>query len=1530
MFGPRRDRHSHKWTGIPALIAVTLGASALPTYATETPRAETSAKQLELTESASPDVEKDAKQGSPVRASAESWVGANKRGHNLRKHDLSGQNMRHVKLHSASLHDADLRDSSLHDADMRHAKLHRAKLHRAKLHRANLQHADMHHATMHYASMRHAKMQDAVLHHAKLHHANFHKAKLHRADLRHTVIHHGVFNHANLQGAKLHHADLSNASMSPARLKHANLTGATMHHAKLAGSSFHNATLHKANMKHVDLTGAIMHNANMHQVVLHKATLHGAKIHNARITKAKLTHVKARKGTWFGTDFAGSNLKGADLSKGDFSKLKDPKDAQPKKKGKGMSAQAFCPSCSSFVGANLAGANFSGAYLAGVDFTNANLAGANLSNANLYGAVLTGANLAGANMTGAKLDSAQTDPFDASLICQGANIKATNVTISSGVIASYNVGWIAGQGTISVTGANGATLSGSFACTNNSWTITITGSSGFTPNVNGMTAGSFSGTITKTGKQPAEWNVTANATIVRSGVTVNGKLTLQGNNRWMLNATAASGSVTDSTGTSTINSASGFLVFNATSLVGNLDLNLSNGATAHSRLRNSLPAGWTTSTKLRFAFSVKSLYISDAVPTLKVDITAKSASGADSVTFTGDWAQSGYALTASGTFKVKGQSMSVSGYYQSVGYTPTGGTALANAACAIDVSVSNVAIGNGAKLDNGTLSAVCGTPGITGTATLIPELDSSARLVGTLVYVDSANWVFTLVNSASSTNWSPANLPGLSIDPSKISGTVTSATGNVTWNLTVGSVLWSNMTTGVNVSTGFTISNACPIASCGGASGLFLSLVGAQATFPSPIGTIPLTGAVAGSGSWAYVQSAPGSSLSVNGPGGSAISISNPSMTMWKGAKPTSAAAGVSLPDLSSLDSRGWGIEFAGTFGLNIPSVVSTTTTGAITWTPNGVMLGMVGIGGSSPGASGSNYSVGSTAFDGWAWTNLSLTGAMSKATLNGVTLPITKSVNNLTGSMALPDNVLGALKLPSGYKVPAIATVSLDGSVEEIQATVPLNFKSNGVQLETITFDAGKNGSNFSVSLIVNAYADIDGHHIALSGGFRAASGGGLSFFLSATGTGGQSDPCGCDGISTAFTSPQSSDKVYIVDNYLGMPGAHLWAVTAQVQLVNGMPGLGVDTAVYLDPSKSTALHGTTWMKSSFQANVSEVDPCFRLGFGSNDPNTYLQVKGGVLQTQNFQIAFAPKGCTIGSDTIPQGASLMFRASFGNKSNLTIALMIGKDESGQPKFSANMSLTNLVLNGLTFEEVSLVINMTPTAQSMKFVGNFSTSVGSMKSNLEVSKDLSAGACDKFALSGAVSLNDWKLSSVDFDLNSMNYSMNVDSCGSFDTQVSGNLNLGPKKLDFAGELKYDHGILQIFNISVQYTRGSISQALYLQYYKDQTECSAQNPCFNGKTLHEAGSFDGGLSFNYVKHTTHGDYERHVQIYIAISFAMNFNNPGNGKLTLAGTLEASKLSGSINCTISGSGDDSCHASFSIRINDVINWSDSWNW
>ncbi|MCX6421153.1 MAG: pentapeptide repeat-containing protein [Actinobacteria bacterium] len=1528
---------------LPAACAFGIVAALVPvsafaaTSAANTPSPAKSVTQKESAHKATPKRQLRAPRTAAVAAySAGKLSGGDKSGQDLSGQDLSGQTHHHTDFSGGTLHHATLHHGAFH-----HSNFENVTMHHVVGHRADFRNSSMHHSDMSNSSLHHSKFHNSVMHHMDLSKSDLTSANLTGADLRHSDLSGGTHHRAKFDRATMHQADFSRTKMERVSMRNvsarrATFAGAVMHHADLRG-----ATLHHGKFK-----GAVMHHSKMHRMVAHHSS-------------------------FVGTDFTGSNLKGADFSHSNFTSSDNPRqrsigDLAAVMSGVYAVGAQFVGS--NFVGSDLSGSNFSGADFSGADLSGANLSGSNLTGANFSGTNLTGANLTGAILSGVNFTGAITTgaalPADADLakLCSsaggsGVNIGNMLVTFSRSGPNPTQTSSPQSGGLLMVAGPNGLSLSGSYSCVLNkvrtpslipvysvtplSWSIQITGvTNTFNTPIPGLsvTTDGATGTISKSGPDaPVVWSlslpfsmtkqVRANQTFMASGTMV-----ISGADSWQLNVTGGTTtSVTDADGSSmSLSGFTGSAIYSAGSVIGSIMVSATGVLASQSGLLSHLPAGWTAKTSLALDFT-KAPSDARAAVTVNVELTATSASGNDYVTFAGAWLPSGYALTGSGSILINGTPVSLSGSYKSVGYVDNG-TALTQAAWSVSVNMANVSIGRGASIVSGSLSASSATAGLTGTMLVRPQASVDFSIQANMTFASATSWSLTLTGVSSSSSWTPAGITGLTINPNSIAGSIARSGANITWSISISSITWISTKAGISMTTAASISTACPLTgglNCGTATGPFLGFTGASLLFPSPMGTVTAQGALQLDGSWGYVVATPGNITVSGGPAGGSLSLTGASVALWLGSKPTSAVAAVSLPDMSSL-SDGIGVEFCGNFRLTIPNITTVSTGGCIDYSSSGIVIGQANVGGSVPGATGSQFNTNGASLSGLMWSSLTPAKIAAlpsaSASISGRALTLLSRTSQFTGDLALPGTVMKALGQPMvDATVPATLTFAYNGSWQDtdfsLDAVVALNVSSGGFKLNSVTFHIGKAGSAYNVSLSGNASVTIDGRTYSLTVAIAAASGGGFMLSFTLMGTG----PCGgsCDGINTPLTNPQTG-YTYLDNSLFGIPGLHLWAVIMSVSYTDGSPAVGFSSTTYLDPSAAPAFHGTTWMKAGTTANISYTNPCLSMGFTSSDPNTYLQVNGGVFQTSTFSFAIAPTGCSIGAVTLEPGISLNFTTSLGGNSNIQVAMFLGKDSSGQATFTSDDVVTNTTLAGITFVSMNLNIAITATSQTVKYSGLYALGVGQVYSSFNLSRN----GLGHLQMDGSVCSGDdgtgtcpagtsFSLDGGDFAVDYFTFYLSLDTTTtSFSASTSGSMHMASKSYAFAGSISINNGALTAFSLSYTYVHGGSSWSFALAY---------------STTTH---TITGGLNLSYSKNTSKTilsyKYERGINITLSFSFYLDTANPASGKLTLSGSGSGSDASVSVSCTLSASGDDSASASISIRKNSTVKWSDSWSW
>jgi uncharacterized protein YjbI with pentapeptide repeats len=207
---------------------------------------------------------------------------------------------------------------------------------------------------------------------------------------------------ANLQSANLEGANLQNANLQRANLQGANLKKTFMLQTNLAQANLAEAEFKGANLTLANLNKSILTNANLQGVNLQQANLQQADLESSDLSapsllqEANFKNANLRQANLKGANFKNANLrqanlKGADLGKTDI-KLNDiPNNYSLDERALdlviGLPVFSFISGgtdfSTSFLGADLEGANFSSTDLDKASFENANLTNTDFSNSNL-------------------------------------------------------------------------------------------------------------------------------------------------------------------------------------------------------------------------------------------------------------------------------------------------------------------------------------------------------------------------------------------------------------------------------------------------------------------------------------------------------------------------------------------------------------------------------------------------------------------------------------------------------------------------------------------------------------------------------------------------------------------------------------------------------------------------------------------------------------------------------------------------------------------------------------------------------------------------------------------------------------------------------------------------------------------------------------------------------------------------------------------------------------------------------------------
>jgi uncharacterized protein YjbI with pentapeptide repeats len=218
--------------------------------------------------------------------------------------------------------------------------------------------------------------------------------KLKRNDVLAIISSGGTLAGTNLCGVDLHGIDFCKISLSDVNFYQGNLSCANLSHCDMSRAYLAGVNVRKADFSYSLLTAIIASCIEGKGANFHKANLTRALFDGAILTQANLSEVIAagygehseddpHPDTY--TSFLDANLTGADLSRSDMQGV--------------WLAQAR------LVGANLTGTNLKAASLYRANLTDADLTNADLQKADLTGCRLAGAILKRANFTGATLDT---------------------------------------------------------------------------------------------------------------------------------------------------------------------------------------------------------------------------------------------------------------------------------------------------------------------------------------------------------------------------------------------------------------------------------------------------------------------------------------------------------------------------------------------------------------------------------------------------------------------------------------------------------------------------------------------------------------------------------------------------------------------------------------------------------------------------------------------------------------------------------------------------------------------------------------------------------------------------------------------------------------------------------------------------------------------------------------------------------------------------------------------------------------------
>ncbi len=857
----------------------------------------------------------------------------------------------------------------------------------------------------------------------------------------------------------------------------------------------------------------------------------------------------------------------------------------------------------------------------------------------------------------------------------------------------------------------------------------------------------------------------------------------------------------------------------------------------------------------------------------------------------------------------------------------------------------------GADLGGGThvvsADAVTNPDGtISGTA-VVSFADGAFTLDTTIAFTDAQNWTLT-AGAGASPIWSPAGVPSLTIDPSTFSGTVSMSGGVVTYDLTGGTHTWQIANGTTYVST-LVFSSACPLepGRCAdGVAGPFLSMNGTltMSSLPNPV---TLQGAMTTNASWMRFDGAAGD-LTISGNG-----ITDTALTIWTGPRSDSYDPNMDLPSLATLN-NGVDVEFCGGLQLTIPGGENAAADGCARWSPQGAVIGQVGV---DITASGSMPSTGVAAdatavVKGAAFTNIpqsALDQLPSKdVVMAGVHTALQADTIVLAGETQLPGVVADALDVDLGGATSLVLDVrgQISKNGFSLSAVIPtaINVSNEPFRLTiaevaaTITVERGK-GASFSVGTAGNAtlgYAPQT-RDLATSVQLVASTAPqtGMSLSVNVRGTPSSADS-GRDGLTPSTRLRDPANAQYVWPDQFGIGGMNLWNLTVEISFENGSPALGYTSTTYLDPDGATtgsvikcdgACDGSDWMIGTLALNVSYTNPCLAYGFTSSSGTSGFAIDGGVMRATSFMVGVAPAGCSIQSGTTQQSlpvgfVGFKFSAVFGSA---TVDVATAASADG---FVFHADIANLTLAGMTYRSVEFDVTIDADGSEVFFAADMDSGMGSM----DVESDF-ATTSTGMRQSLDASLTNWtwgKSGTVALPRFHFATSANIPfsgGCASFSSAADGTLIVGGRTLTLqAASISLNCNGVQQLHLDVSYAHTakwngvSSTARLRLDY----------PTVINGTKY-----LDGEVDFAYKRHFSKKykgrTFSRDVSVEITFGLTVNPQRPSDSGFDFLGRFDADRVSGAVGCSMDpGAKDFTCGGE--LRLNPSwagvyhFNWGD----
>jgi hypothetical protein len=268
---------------------------------------------------------------------------------------------------------------------------------------------------------------------------------------------------------------------------------------------------------------------------------------------------------------------------------------------------------------------------------------------------------------------------------------------------------------------------------------------------------------------------------------------------------------------------------------------------------------------------------------------------------------------------------------------------------------------------------------------------------------------------------------------------------------------------------------------------------------------------------------------------------------------------------------------------------------------------------------------------------------------------------------------------------------------------------------------------------------------------------------------------------------------------------------------------------------------------------------------------------------------------------------------------NIGMTLMVGKDSKGYTIYSGEAGLSNVKIGGTQYDSLDLFVSHTDTEDALYFNADVIFPFGRFFGRI----DMESSTAGYLLLDGQVHIKEWTLVGGGFDVDQLDIDI-LDTvpiaggCGFINDAVEGDMSMAKKAhLTFSGEIQTKCGLLTVLNLEYQYSHAGVTKTFEL--------------AFDAKTGHIAGgvSFDFNRSFSW-KFLSHR-YHRHPKVFIELTFDMDVADPSKAaEAKLDGFVSVSGGSGDLSCSLSTSGDDSCHITVDINgsIGGGYHFEDNW--